>query len=425
MNNKRTINTILSLVLAFAMTFAPIFCSYTAVAAAIVNDEGQVTATQEEASNDEAATEDSAAAEEESAEATVVPEDNAESDASAPADAEVQESQEEDTQPVDPTEEQETDAIEEEAPSRTEYVWKDSKVKVTAKLTDPEAVPDDAELVVTAIDSSSDGYNYDAYMEALNKDSGSDYDDSNTLLYDVAFIKDGTELQPESGKVAVTFEFLDNQLEDYLGAGNAKDVNVIHLPLSDNVKEKYDTTADATKIDAGDIRVEELTKSGNGLSVSVDGEKAAFSTDSFSVFAYTVDFEYSDPATGKTYTYNLEGEGSITIRELAVILGIVTEDKADEFVKNIENVEFTDDSLVKVQNKLIGGWTLKSLAPFSSNETLTITMKDGSVIVVNVTDVQESSDLTNFLKNAVISGASQNADGAYEVEQGKEYSIVL
>ena len=36
-------------------------------------------------------------------------------------------------------------------------------------------------------------------MSALNKDPNSDHDRKNTLLSDVAFIKGGKEIQPESG----------------------------------------------------------------------------------------------------------------------------------------------------------------------------------------------------------------------------------
>ena len=36
----------------------------------------------------------------------------------------------------------------------------------------------------------------------------------------------------------------------------------------------------------------------------------------------------------------------------------------------------------------------------------------------------ESTDLSDFLYNAVITGATQNAEGNYEVEAGKEYNII-
>ncbi|MBQ1892062.1 MAG: hypothetical protein II164_06950, partial [Firmicutes bacterium] len=39
--------------------------------------------------------------------------------------------------------------------------------------------------------------------------------------------------------------------------------------------------------------------------------------------------------------------------------------------------------------------------------------------------VQESDDLSNFLVNAVVSGVTQDDNGAYVVEEGKDYSIIL
>ncbi len=36
-----------------------------------------------------------------------------------------------------------------------------------------------------------------------------------------------------------------------------------------------------------------------------------------------------------------------------------------------------------------------------------------------------SSDLSDFLSNAVITGATQNGEGQYEVEAGREYNIIL
>ena len=233
------------------------------------------------------------------------------------------------------------------------------------------------------------------------------------------------ELQPASGSVSVTFEFLYNQLSDLIGDKIVADVNVIHLSLSDEIMESYDTTADANDIDAEDIDVEKMTAGENNLQLDVVDETVSFETTSFSVFAYTVDFEYTDPVTGKTYRFNLDGAGTITLTELAIRLGITTEVEADEFILNVEDVQFTDETLLKVTYTPEDGWVLRSLGPFSSNEILTITMKDGTVIRVRVTDVQESDDLADFLTNVVIVGALQNEDGSYEIVPGKDYSFIL
>jgi len=404
MKNKRLLKTIVGLAIAFAMTFTPFSGSYAMLVNPAGNGDGQVTETQ----------------------ATDAASEEAVSEETEPSQPEVTTEESEPAEQAEPEIEENVEPVEEvaEKAERTEYIWKDEKVKVTAVLSDAEAIPDDAELVAKAVTSKSDDYDYDAYMEALNKNSDSKYNGKNTLLYDVAFMKDGVEIQPESGTVSVTFEFLDKQLSKSIGAKKASDVNVIHLPLKNKIRDKYDTTADAKNIDAKDIVFEELTKKDNELAVNVKNEKVQFETSEFSVYAYTVDFEYTDPETGKVYTYNLEGAGSITLKELAIILGITKKANADEFIDNVDNVTFSNENLVKVKKTLFRGWVLKSLAPFSSEELLTITMKDGTVIEVKVTDNQTLSDLTYFLKNMVITGATQNSQGRYEVEKGKEYNLI-
>ena len=184
--------------------------------------------------------------------------------------------------------------------------------------------------------------------------------------------------------------------------------------------EAPDFLTDAENVDAGDIDVQPLDASAN-----VGNKAVSFPASDVSALAYTVDFEYTNPETGKPYTYHLEGAGSIPLKELAVILGITAPEKADEFISNVADVQFSNEDLLKIQQSAHDGWVLNSLAPFSSEEALTIPMKSGSVIGVRVTDVQESDDLSNFLTNAVIVGATQNEDGKYVVEQGVDYSIIL
>ena len=158
------------------------------------------------------------------------------------------------------------------------YVWDDGKIRVTAVLSGEDAIPDDAEFIVSPVDRTSSDYDYDAYLEALNDGSDFGYDENNTLLFDVAFIKDGIEFQPASGSVSVTFEFLDNQLSELIGEKTVADVNVVHLSLSDEIRDDYDTTADANDIDAGNIDVEKLTAEENNLQVDVADETVTFET---------------------------------------------------------------------------------------------------------------------------------------------------
>ncbi|MBQ8135806.1 MAG: hypothetical protein IJ174_00030, partial [Clostridia bacterium] len=179
----------------------------------------------------------------------------------------------------------------------------------------------------------------------------------------------------------------------------------------------------------GETEVEELP-------VEVETENGAitalrFSTESFSGFAlsYTVDFEYS--INGQTYEFTLPGGGFIPLRQLAEALGVVSDDDPDaldRFVQDIQDAAFSDPSLVwigKVESNTTlgavkaaqnleceysaeltedeiaqlnettiaaGEWILISLKPFTTEETLTVTMQNGDVWTVKVTDAQEIPD---------------------------------
>ena len=121
-------------------------------------------------------------------------------------------------------EDSEETALENPVPNeKTRYTWKDDNLTVMAVLTDPEAVPDDAELVVTSITKETEGYNYQAYMDALTGEITS-AGEKNTVLYDVAFLADEKdengektgrtiEIQPENDKVKVTFRFNSAKLK--------------------------------------------------------------------------------------------------------------------------------------------------------------------------------------------------------------------
>ena len=225
---------------------------------------------------------------------------------------------------------------------KTTYTYEDAFVSVTATLQHANAIPDDAEFVVTAVTPSTSGYNYEAYMAALNanaaaiskdavKDSDSEdgkaaFNEKNTLLYDIAFLaapvdEEGNtiegelvEYQPAEGSVNISISFKQKQLEEDLAAEKETDITVVHMPLSDSVKESVATTADATGISASDVNVEVVSDS-----TSIAGEKIDFNLSDFSAIAV-----YS--ASGVTA---MDPHGSISIDDVlgdAVNYGIVAND---------------------------------------------------------------------------------------------------
>lgn len=191
--------------------------------------------------------------------------------------------------------------------SKTTYEYEDDDVYVTATLQHANAIPDDAEFIVTPITRNSNGYNYDAYMDALNEnaeailgDEGT-IDDTNVLLYDIGFFitdEDGNkvEVQPQEGYVSIKVSFKNNQLEEDINSGAEDELSVVHLPLSDEVKEEYATTEDATDITASDINVEILEET-----VNAESETAEFVAGEFSPYAFVGANGKMNPGTYRTF----------------------------------------------------------------------------------------------------------------------------
>lgn len=176
------------------------------------------------------------------------------------------------------------------AATETVYNYEDGNIKVVATLSDPTAVPDDAKFIVTPVTGNGD-YDYDAYMEALNRDAeeGQEFTSDNTLLYDMGFFHymdvDGVvkqvEFEPAAGTVNVSIEFKKAQLSEGLGATDSDKISVTHLELDETIKSEIDTTADAQGITADDIVAQDLA-----ADVTVgDADTVVFTTDSFSIFA--------------------------------------------------------------------------------------------------------------------------------------------
>ena len=92
----------------------------------------------------------------------------------------------------------------------------------------------------------------------------------------------------------------------------------------------------------------------------------------------TMDLLIASRAEADGFTYCIEGGSSIYLSELAQILGLYETDLDKAFsVGNVSNVTFTNYDLVKIEKQADGDWLLTSLAPFTSEETLTIEMNDG------------------------------------------------
>lgn len=149
----------------------------------------------------------------------------------------------------------------------------------------------------------------EAYMKALNKSrsAGDDtWTPANTLLYDFAFLgkaSDGSsvEYEPAKGSVKLSVEFLDDQLSGDLEADSKKDIEIRHLALDKDVLSRNNGVTKGADISAKDVTVENVSDARVKLG---SGEKADFSTDSFSVFAFKNGEQKNYWAGTTDYTYN-------------------------------------------------------------------------------------------------------------------------
>ena len=232
---------------------------------------------------------------------------------------------------------------------RRVYTFNDTFIKAVVTVDDAEAIPDDAHLEVTPVTQGSI-YDYDAYIEALDTFSDYNHTAENTLLYDFALMipvrdEEGNltgqfaEYQPEGDTLHVSVTFKNNQITDELEAVNTDAVEVVHLPLTEEVRETIDSTAEAGSLSAENIDVQPL---GDEVSVDLDGktDDVTFSTDSFSVYAFTVDFHYN------SVDYSIPGHTQILLSDLIELLHITVEDDGDHDLENDVLVEV--DEVVSV-----------------------------------------------------------------------------
>ncbi len=117
----------------------------------------------------------------------------------------------------------------------------------------------------------------------------------------------------------------------------------------------------------------------------------AFESDAFSTYAivYTVDFAYGE------YTYSIEGGSNILLSKLLKQLQITDDNGNVITVDDVKTVSFSDETLVKVTAEN-GDWKLESLKAFDTDETLTLTLTNGDVVEIQVTDAQSTTGVTIF-----------------------------
>ena len=218
---------------------------------------------------------------------------------------------------------------------------------------------------------------------------------------DIQFLKDGKEIEPSRPiKVTMKSTSIPKQAEE--------------TPTVVHVDDKLNT---------------EVVEAEQAEEAKKPTEAVTFESGAFSVYAivYTVDFAYS--LDGRVFAFSMEGGTSMKLSALVEALGIIEETSLENgkaFAAEVQNVEFTDSTLLKVKKDFFGNdWTLTSLAPFTSQEALTITMNNGNVFTIDVTDAQGDGVSTNMrdaVKSATMNGQTGND---WTVRSDEEYTVHL
>ena len=178
-----------------------------------------------------------------------------------------------------------------------------------------------------------------------------------------AFAEDGNDAkETEAAEPAKTDEAADKEQSKGSDAGEKSEQRKEDTSKKDDSSKKEDSSKSDKKSAA---KQEEETE--NGV-LEVSSEPSS----------YTVDFYYTSE-DGKTAEYHLKGGSEIMLSELFRILGI------NRSTADIDNTAFTDNELVKFV-KEGDDYRVISLKPFDTSETLTITFKDGEVVMLTVLD---------------------------------------
>ena len=302
--------------------------------------------------------------------------------------------------------------------------------KIILDYSEEAKIPENASLSVREITAETDKEAYETCLaqagQQVAADDQTSVDQKASRFFDIEILatetdSDGTEktvkIEP-AAPVSVNIQINDMSAVQE-NKSEQSEPTVLHF--AEEGVEQIDSTAS--------------TDSAKGNDSEGTNTEISFEAESFSIYGvvYTVDFHYEngDGDETKSFDFSINGGNSVTLSELVEVLGILDGTKYENieaFLDAVEDVRFSDDSLVSV-TKDGNDWILTSLQSFTSNEELTITMNDGQVFTVLVTDPpggpsNESSNLNDFLNKVTVSGASV-VDGKYVVEEGKTYTVAL
>ena len=329
-----------------------------------------------------------------------------------------------------------------------EFKDADDRLQLRVSVEAPEgALPEGTTMKAEWVDTEADA-NADvqaAIDDAVAKRTDGDGRIDSVQAVDITFLDaDGAEVEPA---VPVTVTMTSPQIAD-AATDSATSPLVVHVESEREAIERGE------ELGLREVQIEgqvvdplserQLAK----RDIEAGKDDLVFDAERFSVYAvvYTVDFHYD--VDGEAYDLSLRGGDAISLRELLAGLRVFEAKDADLFMAEVEGVEFSDTSLVAVaqvgedvtagelrerfglqaqrsadatdeeiaamdaKRFQPGDWAVLSLAPFDTEETLTVTMRNGDVFTIKVTDAQISQTFITA------NGASYEVTVTYGPEAG-------
>lgn len=281
------------------------------------------------------------------------------------------------------TEEQDVN-VEEQTPAEiTRYDYESDEVNVKVTLTNPEDLPDEAELSVTPVEISQEAEEQ-INQEAIEQQKAIE----NLRAYDIKFLLDGEEIQPGATvKVEVSFPNEDA----------AEDADVYHVDKDENVENMNGSVNEEGNVEFDTPH----------FSTYIIVNKSLSGTVKVTLQHYDVDTNISIYAETDKYI-NVGGKiPDYRAAENYDIQKVVTVENGKETeVENKDNIEVVKDTTVRIYYKAR-----------SSNEKGDMTLYDYQIKPNNGSkSINDSSYYDENSSNRMIMGTKQQANLGYDAK---------
>ena len=285
------------------------------------------------------------------------------------------------------TEEQDVN-VEEQTPAEiTRYDYESDEVNVKVTLTNPEDLPDEAELSVTPVEISQEAEEQ-INQEAIEQQKAIE----NLRAYDIKFLLDGEEIQP-GATVKVEVSFPEEE--------TAEDADVYHVDENENVENMNGSVNEEGNVEFDTPHFSTYIIVNKSLSGTVK------------VTLQHYDADTNKPIYAETDKYiNVGGKiPDYRAAENYDIQKVVTVENGEETeVKNKNNIEVVKDTTVRIYYKAR-----------SSNEKGDMTLYDYQIKPNNGSkSINDSSYYDKNSSNRMIMGTKEQANLGYDAKVNKK-----